>query len=375
MILLRSLLVSFVLASPGVAQVFVVDIANGPGADFTSIDAAVAAVPDDAVLQVRAGTYPAFAIRAKSLSVLCDPGVSVSSLFQQPVVVERLAAHQRVGIRGLSWSNALGPGGMLCQDCAGSVVLDGCRADGTTSSSGGYVRAVRCDALLLRASELQALSSGFAALDLEATDAEVSGGSLGGGSAAFVARGGSRLQITGAALRGPGFGLAVAHLDRSDCVVHGATLFEGAVAGWPAALAVDGTGRVVVDPDTQYRNVSPPLFGAGLVISMRSVPRLEASTGSAGGQAQATLAVPVGGFGALLVGMPTAPQIVSGLLDPVWLAPGAVLVSMGPAPQVRGGYAVPPGSAVLGYPVGWQGAVIDAAGQLAVSNPVAYLHH
>src|SRR5437762_9224013 len=44
-------------SSTAIAQTFIVDAANGPGTNFTEIATAVAAVPDGAVLMVRAGSY------------------------------------------------------------------------------------------------------------------------------------------------------------------------------------------------------------------------------------------------------------------------------------------------------------------------------
>lgn len=47
----------FLLASRSRAQVFVVDASNGPGTDFTSLEAAIQAAPRGATLRVRAGDY------------------------------------------------------------------------------------------------------------------------------------------------------------------------------------------------------------------------------------------------------------------------------------------------------------------------------
>lgn len=47
-----------ILASGNLStQTFIVDASNGPGTNFTSISAAITAVPDGAVLDVRAGLY------------------------------------------------------------------------------------------------------------------------------------------------------------------------------------------------------------------------------------------------------------------------------------------------------------------------------
>jgi pectin methylesterase-like acyl-CoA thioesterase len=62
------------------AQTFVVDAANGPGAHFTEITAALQAVPEGAVLRVRAGDYASFTIDGRSVTVLGEPGAVVRSL-------------------------------------------------------------------------------------------------------------------------------------------------------------------------------------------------------------------------------------------------------------------------------------------------------
>src|SRR5262245_22482850 len=91
-------------------QTFVVDAGNGPGANFTSIAAAIAAVPDGATLLVRAGTYAPFTVDAKGLTILGDPGVVVGG----SVAVRNIAAGQAVTIRELQTS----PGAVLVDNCA-----------------------------------------------------------------------------------------------------------------------------------------------------------------------------------------------------------------------------------------------------------------
>ena len=75
---LRWLIPTF--ASAAMAQTYVVDAANGPGTHFTDIPAAVAAVPDGAVLEVRLGAYSPFTIAGKGLSVLFGSGATVSGV-------------------------------------------------------------------------------------------------------------------------------------------------------------------------------------------------------------------------------------------------------------------------------------------------------
>ena len=64
------------------AQIFVVDCSGGPGTDFTSIRAAVAAVPDGARLLVRPGIYQPFVVDGTSrtgMPVLYEPPTDVGA--------------------------------------------------------------------------------------------------------------------------------------------------------------------------------------------------------------------------------------------------------------------------------------------------------
>ena len=63
------------LSPARLAQTFVVDVANGPGTNFTSIATAISAVPDGATLLVRPGVYAeAIRIDGKGLKILGGPG-------------------------------------------------------------------------------------------------------------------------------------------------------------------------------------------------------------------------------------------------------------------------------------------------------------
>ncbi|MFT4511656.1 MAG: hypothetical protein ACI89X_004765 [Planctomycetota bacterium] len=93
------------------AQTFVVDKANGPGAAFTSIATAIAAVPDGAVLVVRPGQYLSFGIDNKSMTVLGESGAEIYDL-AAILQITNLTANQHVKLRGLSVAGLLGPAGL-----------------------------------------------------------------------------------------------------------------------------------------------------------------------------------------------------------------------------------------------------------------------
>ena len=94
-------LIPCLLAAVVPAQTFVVDVANGPGTNFTQIAAAVAYAPDGAVLQVRPGHYASFAITGKSLTIVGGPGVTFGEMFSGSITIASLAQGQRVVLHGL----------------------------------------------------------------------------------------------------------------------------------------------------------------------------------------------------------------------------------------------------------------------------------
>src|SRR5262249_28568925 len=116
-------LAGLLLATVASAQTFVVDQANGPGTNFTTLVAAVAAVPDGAVLLVRPGTYAGFAISQKGLLVLADPGVTLSS----DVTVSNTAPQQQTLLRGFVWTSnnvVSGPAFLRLASCQGAVAVE-----------------------------------------------------------------------------------------------------------------------------------------------------------------------------------------------------------------------------------------------------------
>ncbi|MCA9205516.1 MAG: hypothetical protein KDA59_20830 [Planctomycetales bacterium] len=118
---LSALASALILCPLASAQTYVVDAQGGPGSSFTDLPAAVAAVPDGAVLLVRAGNYSSFTIQQKGLTVLGDPGVTIGDAAAGSIEVLDVTAAQRVFLRGL---NGLGNSAFSCSDCLGPVVFD-----------------------------------------------------------------------------------------------------------------------------------------------------------------------------------------------------------------------------------------------------------
>ncbi|MBL8898509.1 MAG: hypothetical protein JNM84_12810 [Planctomycetes bacterium] len=113
-------------ATSASAQVFIVDAAGGPGAQFTSLPAAVAAVPSGAVLHVRAGTYAPFALAQKSLVVLGEDPATVVIDLASDLVIGPLAASHSVRLRHLTLrgSALFVSGGLRIEGSQGPVALE-----------------------------------------------------------------------------------------------------------------------------------------------------------------------------------------------------------------------------------------------------------
>ena len=355
------------------AQTFVVDGNNGPGTDFTSIAAAVAAVPDGAVLLVRPATYGGFEIRGKSLTILGEPGAHVDFLIP-PMAIVNLAPTQSVELRGLSWSNPLGPALLSCRDCRGRVSIEACRSDQTIAQAGGGVLAARCAQLHIRDCTFEALGrSGLSIDHCDATllDSEVR--AAGFGPPGLMQLGGT-LQVAGSRVGGALASTTAIQLNGGALVVRGASTLTSNTLG-PGRI-VDGTGSARVDPDT-IRMPPNAGVGAGIALSTPSMPFVTASTQALGGTATASFTGPTDprAGGALLAGIPASPRPLPPYLDPIWLDPGrSVVVAIGGA-RLTASYPVPMSPWALGIAIGWQGfSLSPSTGALQASNPAVYVH-
>lgn len=127
------------MACSAPAQVFVVDAHNGPGTAFVDLQAAVAAAPDGAVLDVRPGSYRPFSVASKSLTiVVADP--TMTSLARGDVTIGPLPGDEIVRIVGLRHAmGSLEPNPrFVIHDCIGEVTLESCSDPwpSATASSG-----------------------------------------------------------------------------------------------------------------------------------------------------------------------------------------------------------------------------------------------
>ncbi|HEU4420161.1 MAG TPA: hypothetical protein VFT55_14595 [Planctomycetota bacterium] len=365
----RTLVSVLALAVAAATQTFIVDAASGPGTHFTDIPPAVAAVPDGAVLRVRAGTYNEFTIDGKSLAVLGETGAQVTCLTGPTVM--NLLPHQAVVLHGLDLASSLGSGGsagVTCQNNHGVVRLAGLR-----TVLGSHVLSVQqCDSVFVvdcvfhRQTSLVASTVVFTSCGL---------GSMTGLSPALVQQGG-RTQLVGCQVAGmatpqqPGVGPI--QLNGGEVRVLGGGLISSQVLfGLPPA-AVTGTGAVRLDPSVSVLGASQ--FAPAITVTVQAMPHVTATDGLLGGTSAAALHGPNGHLGLLAVGFAGPAFDLPGVfVDPLFWAQGnAVTLSAGvPAPgqPVTGQVAIPGNPVFAGLQLLYQGITLDAAAGLQLSNP------
>ena len=374
--LIRSLTVTAAAAAIP-AQTFVVDASSGPGTHFTSIAAAIPAVPDGAVLLVRSGSYLSFTIPGKSLRILGEPGVIVHppGASGTSITISSLGPSQTVVLRDV----AVGPGlvtgttDVTITNCQGPVLLERVRG-GTTTLDHFTCRlnATNCDRLLIRDHHHVAGTFPFTLTNCHTVVES------------------SYIGVFGAWLADAGVTLNGGTLQLSDCRVQGGVDFLGlsivdavamnggdlrllagteVVAGWAPGTthAIAGTGTVRYDPSVTF---SSPTFAPGVTATAQAMPRVTTSFNGAAAQVQ--LDGEPGQLGALALALPGPRVVVPGIYDAIWLdgttfTPVSVGVFAAGAPITAtlpwSSAAVPAVRAV------WQGVVFDPIGGLQVSNP------
>ncbi len=128
---LLPLLLVLPLAAPLSGQaVHVVAPAPGPGVDFTSLAAAVAAAQDGDSVLVRSGAYAGFGLNGKALAVTADAGAQVQ--VSGSVFIVGLAPYEHVSLHGLQLDAGEFSAAVTVQNCAGPVWLEGCTLRGFT---------------------------------------------------------------------------------------------------------------------------------------------------------------------------------------------------------------------------------------------------
>lgn len=358
----RSILTLAVLVSAPAAQTFLVDAANGPGAHFTTISAAIAAVPEGAVLRILPGLYQeSLVIVGKSLTLLGEGGEVRGST----LAISGLQSHQSVLVDGLR----LGATQTYTQvqNCRGAVHLNG------VYSPHHNLEASSCDQITLRGMDLKDSTFDDCTAVLESV--RILGRKAVPGEEALVVTNGS-MQLVACRVDGsPGFGfpLAGVRLDNAALRVLGnSTLSGGFGLFQQRASAVIGNGTLRVDPAVMVYGAAP-LIAPTVQYSIAAMPNLDRTDGGLGDTITASLRGPVGHLGILLLGHPAAPHTVSWLVDELWYQPAASVVQAIGFPQqgapLSGSLVLPNDTGFLGYRLVWQAVTYDAAGGYQASNP------
>lgn len=359
------------------AQTFVVDASNGPGTNFTQIAAAVASVPDGAVLLVRTGHYASFAIAGKSLTILGGTGVTFGETFSGSITIDALAPGQRVVVHGLQ-SSLADPAGIAtvsCNACLGEVLLD---AVAWGPPGGVRLEVTQCAQVFVTnctfGGNPAPYGARFVASDVTVVDTNIGGGYA--GSPGIVQVGG-RVHLAGAHVSGVGSfstGGAAVSMQGGALRIDSVSSLVAGLSPLPTGYgrAIDGTGGVRYHPGTIMQGAIPgiaPTISAVAVV----LPVVHATGGQIGGSATATLEGASGTYAFLLLGLPGPAVTFPGTSDPlsVW---NAIVVASGMlAPPISGFVSVPPVQALVGQTFVWQGLAISSNGTWVPTNAVRFV--
>ncbi|MEZ5978492.1 MAG: hypothetical protein R3F34_09760 [Planctomycetota bacterium] len=252
---MRTSLIAFLAASvlaapPALASsVWVVDASNGPGTDFTTIQAALAVAGEGDTLLLRTGNYAGFVtLDDFALSIIGDRGANVTI---DGLVVQNLSAGKSMVVRGVR----LSPLALTLQttatftNCAGVVHVEGTTITDAPLTPAGSVRVTSCASVT------------FARCTIYESAAAVNG-------VASLAVNGSNVAVFGCTVQGGvgqpalvGVSPATAAMSVTDGVATiSASTLIGGTGGTPGslvpcsnggdgrgALRLDGTGLSVVE--------------------------------------------------------------------------------------------------------------------------------
>jgi hypothetical protein len=366
---LSSLAILVLLVAPLTAQTFVVDAAGGAGSQFTSIQTAVAAVPDGSVLLVRAGSYAPFAIVAKGVTVIGEPGAKVVDSVAALVTVLNTATQQRVIVRDLAIENFVtGDSRIECIACAGPVFLQNVTIPPFGPGVAQRLLLDNCDQVLADACGPFRATLGAVAVAVASSELVLVGCNI-------TATGGRAMQATASTVKlvlcsvqggsvVPTSSLPAVQLLASELWLMrgGALVGSGGVTGPTAAVV--GTGSLRWDPAvTVIGPVSVPQ-------SVAPLPSVIGVDGQIGMAASATMEGPAGDLGVLLLGSAGRPFVVPGFVGSFWLDPAATVVLAAGVfgPALTASVNVPMDPSLRGTLFGWQGIAIDPVGAFTVGN-------
>lgn len=404
----RSTIAALLTLLPSLAaQTYVVDAANGPGTNYTTLVAAVAAVPDGAVLLVRPGNYAGFTVAGKGFSVLGGAGVTVSG----SIVIGGTSAFQGVTLRGLTWNTVPLADVIGLSNCQGPVLLEGITQPATSfipqptfpQPIPSGIGAQSCAQLYLRDCSIDctvALQTCNAVIESCALSGEnyaaiyYTSPPMGNAARAALTATNSAVQVAGNSQFSGGWGgnlglgnqvpggSGVRMLGGSLDLRDGTIL--GGVGGWlsPAyySYTVESIGavqlrispRVVLGGAFGYPT-NGPQSGADVM------PVLTAASAPAGGTLQAAATTENGDLVVLAVGLPGPTTTLPGIQGAFWIEPGLhVFAAFGvqqAGTPIGASTAVPAGPAFLGLRLVWQAACYGPATGFQATNPAITVVH
>lgn len=376
----RLVLVVTLLGALAPAQTYVVDAANGPGAHFTDLWSAVAAVPDGAVLTVRAGLYAGPTIQGKGLTMLGEPGARLMAVVGVALRIENLAASQHVVVRGFQLEPILNLGAvdLVCQNNLGGVVLDGLLPNLSIYSTRRLL-ANHCDRLQVRDVHCNSTS------ELSHCNAVLSQTVCAASSGAFPALRltGGAVQIVGGSVQGA-FGLGQPGgpgilMNGGDLRLLGTTQILGGLGvGSVDGFAIDGLGTLRADPAVVLQGRAPRV-GPGIAASTAPQAFSTVDDPSLGAPVTARLHGPHGQLGILAVGLPGPSYTLPGFADRWFWNPHSVVTQVLGVPTAAtplvAVLTVPNHASFVGLQFVWHGLAYDPASGLQVSNAASHVVH
>ncbi len=373
---------ALVFAHPTTAQAtWVVDVQNGPGTHFTSLQSAIfTAAPGDRLL-VRAGNY-APAVMDRPLTIV---GESMDSVFVTGIsgyspgfVIQALPVGSLAAIEGITFAaTGLAPITLDVQSGPGRVILDRVRSTRVTTAAGATdLRCTRCNFL-----EGLRVNACTGTLDRCAIGAEPLG-SMPGAPGLLAASSQlhlDRCQVVGRDRVQVGLSTypatAAIQSTASTIVLSGdGTGFIAAGTGG-STPAVQGSGVLAIDPHVVLLPTGTAPATAGVAVTTQARPSLAVDAGPPGGTVDIDLFGTPGHGHVAAVGVAIPPVDVPALGGTLWL--DTILFwgigQFGATGRVLGQVPVPNLSAVVGITFSWQAAEFGP-GTITLSNAVSYVH-
>ncbi|MCR9248417.1 MAG: hypothetical protein NXI31_25605 [bacterium] len=396
-----TILASSFLVAIAPPQTLIVDAANGPGTSFTQLPTATVQAPDGAVLLVRPGTYSPFTLANKSLTILCDPGVSLAGT----VTLGPTQPHQTLNVRGLTWSTALLATGTILldlQSCAGPVLLEEivqpANVNCLPSSPFGQcyrsfgIAALDCAQLAVRDCTI-ACTATFERCNVAVENCRITGEHhlvpLVGGRTALTVRdstlqlagnsfvaGGDGVNNGGRAYAGAGNGIFAW---TSDLRLAGGTVRGGGNTAGPFPAPFGGF-TVIESAPTRPTRIDPRVALTGFYgpqAGTDAMPMLTGSGAPTGGTLSSRVTTRDGDLTILVVGLPGPPAPLLGIADAFWLEPSAhVFVAIGvhqAANPIAGSIQVPNDPGLRALRLHWQAVCQGPNTGFQATNPVVTL--